>query len=139
MTLKVLASGKIRVNLPLGANAQLHGTMYTVPTGLTAFIKELLLNHESANAVVMNIEPYILKSGDTDLTTVATNTAVETRAVAENKNVILFGAQLAQATLGILARNTLLAAGDSVRIWSYYAAVTPGNTDVFFQLSGDEF
>ena len=139
MTLKVLASGKVRVNLALGANSQVFGTMYTVPAATTVFIKELVITTENAIAGVADMQPYILKSGDTDLTAVASNTGTSTRAVAENKTAITLSATISRATPTILARNTILATGDSVRLWVFYGAITPGNTDAFFQISGDEF
>jgi len=138
LTLKTLATGKIRVNLPLGPNGQVFGTLYTVPTGKTAYVKELLTMLFSAGQTTP-YEIYILPSGITDLTTVASNVEAYSRAQTENKGITVFsGRGIAADAVNVFARNTILSAGDAIKCWVHYGAITPGNVDLFSQLSGDE-
>jgi hypothetical protein len=145
MTLKTLAEDRTRVNLAAGANAQVFAALYTVPIGKTAFIKEILLAACQATAV-FKMEVYVLKSGDTDLTTVAADNGALGRGVAENKRVLLLSNTITSdvtagtpAVCNVIGRNTLLSAGDAVKLWVHYGAVTPGNADVAYLISGDEF
>lgn len=146
MTWKTLAAGKQRVSLGAGPNSQVFGTLYTVPAGKTATIKEVLFVYFSLTGIVSNACLYVLSSGNTDLTAVAADVRLLSRSATENKPVQPLSADVASlnevapgtTTPTILARNTIMAAGDKLNAWVDYGAVTPVNQDLAFQVSGDE-
>jgi len=144
MTLKVLARTRTRVTLAIGANAQVFMTIYTVPAGQRAYIKDILGTINSSSGAGGQYDIYVLKSGDTDLTTVATDTPADRRANTENKTIACVAVGLsmnnssATEALDVIARNTILEAGDVLKVWCHYGAITPGDTDGTFSVSGDE-
>lgn len=144
MTLKTLGKGRTEVNLALGPNAQVFGTLYTVPVGKSAFIKEILAIIKGS-ASTGNFDLYVLPNGVVDLTAVATDVSVVNRGKVETKNIdcmlgpTAYDSSVTGAVVTVVGRNTLLEAGDALKCWIHYAAVTPGLTDMFFRVSGDEF
>ena len=90
-------------------------------------------------------EVYVLPTGATDVSTTAADNSIVGRANAENVNIApltvettaILTSAASYATPALLLRERLNA-GDSVRCWVHYGVVTPGNSDLFFILSGVE-
>ena len=145
MAWKTLAEGKTRVNLSTaGARGQVFGTLYTVPAGKKALLKGLTCGMAASGNG--EFELYMLESGSTDLSTVASNVMAMSRANTEDKTIFPIGVTTSFAFDNTayfdnyVSRSTILAAGDVIKVWVHYAAaVTPGNTDAFYILSGAEF
>jgi len=139
LTLKDLAQGKVRTNLSTaGPRGQIHSTLYTVPTGKTGYVKEIICAM-IPNTGTVQFELYVLKSGNTDVTAVASDVDLMTRVQSQDANAqILSAKNLTQIVTQVLARNLVLAADDAIKAWVHYGAVTPANTDILYLISGDE-
>ena len=115
------------------STAVARGVLYTVPTGKTAIVKEILLVVRAA-VIDQWIVLYVLKSGGTDDTT--------TGAIAVNNDAvpIMTQAGLNQSTpiLTVLARNLVLAAGDAIKLktWNNSGGTLVNNLSI--AISGDE-
>jgi len=144
MTLKTIAFDRLTATLAAGAASSVFGTLYTVPVLKRAFIKEILASMSSSAGAAGKWALYILKSGDTDLTSAAAEVHVAERAQAENKRIAPVAQELSlnnSAATGVqntIARNTIMEAGDKLNAWVYYPAITPGDTQLCFIVSGDE-
>ena len=150
MPFKKLASGRVRVNLGLGPNSQILGTIGTVPAGKSWVFKELIafVLFGSSPAGTSNFTCYILPSGATDITAnVSTDNSVMIRARNENASIVLYDTDVPGVNANTTSysvvlystRRLIVSAGDAIKAWVHYGAVTPGNTDLSYILSGIEF
>lgn len=112
----------------------------TVTAGQTWIIKEILHGQSGASASFQYCI-YVLPSGNTDLTTVAGDQTCIVRMGVENKSVfpLMDSTTSAAATaLTVLARNTVVSAGDVIKIWVNYGAVTPADCRFVVSVSYDD-
>lgn len=127
-----------QVTLAAGANSQKFATVYTVAAGKTLYIKEIIHSMQASAALTYSL--YVLPTGVTDLTSTANQKDAYVRAFEDNVNVqqITPTTSSAAATAPtVLARNTVLNAGDKLNIWVGYGAVTPSATQINVIVSGD--
>lgn len=123
-----------------GNNGQVFGTIYTVPANKTFFLKQLVWAMETGTGSSLSMNFYVLKSGDTDLSTTANWYNLNQASQTQTKPVYTLGASLGPgATNSATATNfnTALSAGDKINVWFSYGAVTPGATNLTCILFGD--
>ena len=113
------------------------GTVLTVGAGVSVLIKEITFDWDSSAVIQAGL--YVLPSGDTDLTS-GGNVTPLARARAETKTIYPIAVMPNGVTHNhtLYTRNTLLEAGDSLRVWITYGAVTP-TTQFAIKVSGDQF
>ncbi len=143
MTVKNLAETKYSNAVQAGANIE-KVVLYTVPGGKSAIIKEILVSLTKSGAVGIHI--YILKSGGVDLSgapavlTFGANEALVAAPGADVLNETVDGGLQGAVALTVLARNTILAAGDAVKLAGIVTgAIAVDNTRAKIIVSGDEF
>lgn len=140
MTLKQVG-GDISDNLNVAGAKCLPATnaIYTCPAGKTAYVKEIVIYHTNATNSAVTVDIYRLPSGATDLTTTAASNDSAFRAGAESKVITPCVMNIARITFTVIARNTVLNAGDALKLWWYYGAVTPGVAHAYVSVTLDEF
>jgi hypothetical protein len=132
MTFKSINVSAVLVHGAVGTKSS--AALYTVPVGKVFYIKEILEIADSSRMAY-----YIVKSGGAVLPDVGTNTDMPTRIIAVGSNLVqALTSELTStgATINIVARNTIMEAGDKLFVHNHEAAGVTRNT--YGLLSGDE-